>query len=143
MHKVGSTSPLAPTLLLFRLYRSPTGVQALQTAVAGREYGENIDIPVSYALHDVGRSQPVSCALSGNISLSQCISSDPLFTTQSRVVPEFQNQPLAGWFMDFHASVPLYESKLQLNVDNCAEIFDKRKEDTSFNTGTTTTSRWR
>jgi hypothetical protein len=101
---------------------------------AGREYGTNIGIPLSYTLHDAGRSQPLSCAIAGNLSLSQCISSDPLFTTESRIVADVHNQPLSGWFVDFHTAIPLYQSKLQLSFDSYGEVFDKRSGDTTFDT---------
>jgi hypothetical protein len=101
---------------------------------AGREYGENIDIPVGYMLQDVGRSQPFSCAIAGNLSVSQCIASDPLFTSASKVLPDLHNQPISGWFLNFHTAVPLYESKLQLTFDSYGEVFDKRAGDTTFNT---------
>jgi hypothetical protein len=101
---------------------------------AGREYGENIGIPLGYTIEDVGRPQPFSCALSGNYSLSQCISADPLFTIHSKILSNLINQPIAGWFADLHIAAPIYRSKLTLAVDSYAEIFDKRRDDTSFNT---------
>lgn len=101
---------------------------------AGREYGENIGIPIGYRLQDPGRTVPFSCALSGNYSLSSCVSADPLFTTQSKVLPNLENQGIAGWFMDFHTAAPIYRSKLQLTIDSYGEKFDKRADDTSFNT---------
>lgn len=101
---------------------------------AGREYGENFGIPIGFSLQDPGRAQPFSCSLAGNLSLTQCIYSDPLFNVQSQVLPNLQNQPISGWFTDFHIAVPLFPSKLQLTVDSYGELFDRRQQDTSFNT---------
>ena len=101
---------------------------------AGREYGESIGIPLSFALQDVGRPEPFSCALAGNLSLTRCISADPLFRADSKILPNLRNQPLAGWFMNFHIAAPIYKSKLQLTIDSYGEKFDKRADDTGFNT---------
>jgi hypothetical protein len=101
---------------------------------AGREYGENVGVPVGYAIQDPGRSQPFSCALAGNLSLTECLTADPLFNTQSSVLADLQNQPVAGWFLNFHTVVPLYQTKLQLTLDNYAELFDRRAGDTTFDT---------
>lgn len=100
---------------------------------AGREYGENIGTPVGYRLQDAGAA-PFSCALAGNRSLSECVASDPAFTTQSRILPDLRNQYVAGWFMNFHAVAPLYRSKIQLAVDSYGEVFDRERDDTGFNT---------
>jgi hypothetical protein len=101
---------------------------------AGREFGENFGIPFGYTLEDPGRAQPYSCAASGNTSLGQCAASDPLFTSASKVLPNLENQRIAGWFLDFHTAAPLYRSKLQLTVDSYGEIFDRRPNDSGFNT---------
>ncbi|HWF47610.1 MAG TPA: hypothetical protein VG168_11440 [Bryobacteraceae bacterium] len=101
---------------------------------AGREFGENFGIPFSYTLLDPGRAQPYSCATSGNTSLGQCAASDPLFTSASKVLPNLENQPIAGWFLNFHSAAPLYRSKLQLAVDSYGEVFDRRPNDSGFNT---------
>jgi hypothetical protein len=101
---------------------------------AGRQYGENVGVPVGYSIQGPGRSQPFSCTLAGNLSLTECLSADPLFNTQSTVLANLQNQPVAGWFLNFHAVVPLYQTKLQLTLDNYAELFDRRAADTTFDT---------
>jgi hypothetical protein len=100
----------------------------------GREFGENFGIPFGYTLLDPGRAQPYSCAASGNTSLGQCAASDPLFTGASKVLPNLENQRIAGWFLDFHTAAPLYRSKLQLAVDSYGEVFDRRPNDSGFNT---------
>ncbi|HEX4810675.1 MAG TPA: 5'-nucleotidase C-terminal domain-containing protein [Bryobacteraceae bacterium] len=101
---------------------------------AGREYGENLGIPFGYTLQDPGRAQPFSCSASGNMSLGGCVASDPFFTSGSKVLPNLENQRIAGWFMDFHTAAPLYRSKLQLTVDSYGEVFDRRANDSGFNT---------
>ncbi len=101
---------------------------------AGREYGVNIGIPVSYTLQDPGNVPPFSCALTGNRSLSRCVASDPAFTAQSAILPDLRNQRVAGWFADFHTVAPLYRDRLQLAVDSYGEVFDNRRDDTGFNT---------
>jgi hypothetical protein len=101
---------------------------------AGREFGENIGVPTGYQLADTGRTEPFSCSLAGNLSLSECIATDPLFTSESQVLPNLSNQRINGWFMNFHTVAPLYRSNVSLTIDGYGEIFDKRPDDSSFNT---------
>jgi hypothetical protein len=134
--------PGAATLTTFQLGKNflvMTRVGArLQNNVswfeAGREFGENFGIPFGYTLRDPGRAQPYSCAASGNTSLGDCVASDPLFTSDSKVLPNLENQRIAGWFMNFHTAAPLYRDKLQLTVDSYGEVFDRRPNDSGFNT---------
>ena len=125
--------PLAKSYLV--LTRVGARIQNDQSWLeAGREYGENIDIPASYALQDPARPAPLMCDLAKGVTLSSCVSNDPLFTTQSTILPQLHNQKVAGWFLNFHSAVPLYRSRLQLLVDSYGELFDRERDDTVYNT---------
>ncbi len=101
----------------------------------GREFGRNIGVPRGYVIQDAGRP-PIFCNAAGRLSLGQCLNNgfDPYFTTESLILPQLFNQAIAGWFVDFHVAAPLYREKLQLVTDSYGEVFDKRSDDTNFNT---------
>jgi 5'-nucleotidase, C-terminal domain len=101
---------------------------------AGREYGTNIDIPGDYLILDLNSAHPFLCPIYAASTLSGCVSADPYFTTQSKIIPQLSTQGISGWFADFHSAVPLLRNKLQLTVDSYGEVFDRRRDDSSYNT---------
>ncbi len=101
---------------------------------AGREYGQNIDIPDSYSLQDLATPVPFECPLAKGLLLSNCVAADALFTAQSKIVPRLRTQHVGGWFADFHSAAPLWRSKLQLVADSYGEVFDNLATDTTYNT---------
>ncbi|MDQ2842004.1 MAG: 5'-nucleotidase C-terminal domain-containing protein, partial [Acidobacteriota bacterium] len=101
---------------------------------AGREYGQNVDIPYSYSLQDLATPVNFECPLSTGLSLSNCVSTDALFSSQSKVLSHLRTQHVAGWFANFHSAVPIWRSKLQLVADSYGEVFDRLSSDTTYNT---------
>ncbi len=101
---------------------------------AGREYGQNIDTPFGYSLQDASTAVPFECPISKGLTLANCISTDALFTNQSKVISHLRTQSVAGWFANFHVAVPLWGDRLQLLTDSYGELFDRQSDDTPYNT---------
>ncbi len=132
----------APTLTNFTLPKNYLVMTRLGVRIqnreswfeAGRQYGANVDTPFTYSLEDPARNTPFECQPVKGLTLSNCVASDPLFTNQSKIVPGVRNQQVAGWFADFHTVAPLWRSKLQLVADSYSELFDRKADDTTYNT---------
>jgi hypothetical protein len=101
---------------------------------AGREYGGNINTAYDYAINDVGFSEPFPCQIKTYYTLTSCVANDPYFSNSSKILPLTTTRHLSGWFLNFHSTLPLYRNKLLLSIDSYGEMFDKRQDDTTFDT---------